>query len=198
MLYRKLLLASSTAAALLLSAGASSAQNIIKSPGQHPQGPEIEPHLLLRPIYNDEDLRPGLGARFTWQFGRNNFIDSINNSVGLGVGIDWVRYGYRYKCNKDGCYDTDASWVFVPIVMQWSFYVTKSWSFFGEPGILLTLFDHYCDSSNRCEDKRFAFGHRRGADNFIMHVGARWHFKENIALTMRVGYPYWSVGVSFM
>ncbi len=187
------------AAALVLGSSEAGAQSIIKNPGQHPTGPEIEPHLLLRPLHGSaEDTGLGLGARFTWQIGRNNFIDKINNSVGIGVGIDWVRYGYRYGCQKGVCsYDGSINWFMVPVVMQWSFYLTRAWSVFAEPGLLLSTYSHSC-SHDGCPDKGFGFGRRGAADLLILHAGARWHFKDSMTLTMRVGWPYLSVGVSFM
>ncbi|MCS6899344.1 MAG: hypothetical protein RMJ98_06695, partial [Myxococcales bacterium] len=124
---------------ILLLGHKAGAQSIIKNPGQHPQGPEIEPHLLLRPLHGvQEGLGAGLGGRFTWQIGKNNFLDKINNSVGVGFGVDWVRSSYRYNCGRDReCYHDSVDWLLVPVVMQWSFYLTRSWSVFGEPGILL-------------------------------------------------------------
>ena len=31
----------------------------------------------------------------------------------------------------------------------------------------------------------------------MFEVGGRWHFKDKITLTMRVGYPFVTLGVSF-
>ena len=193
--HRALLLA----AVLLLLGREANAQSILKNPGQHPQGPEIEPHLLLRPLHGaDENLGAGLGGRFTWQIGKNNFIDKINNSVGVGVGVDWVRYTYRYGCGRGGeCYRDSVDWLLVPVVMQWSFYLTRSWSVFGEPGILLGTHFHDCRADG-CPRKGFGVGRGVGADFFILHAGARWHFKETTTLTLRLGFPYFSVGVSFL
>jgi len=67
----------------------------------------------------------------------------------------------------------------VPVVMQWSFYLTRAWSVFAEPGVL-ARFDGDLHPV------------------FMTQLGARWHFKDTVTLTMRVGWPYWSVGVSFM
>ena len=144
------------------------AQNIIKSPGQHPQGPELEPHLTLGPFNRAGEV--GIGFRATWQIGRNNFIDSINNSVGVGVGGDWLPI-CRGSCS--------TGHFVLPVVMQWSFYLTRAWSVFGEPGVVANL--------------------DGGLDPGVMfQAGARWHFKETTTLTMRVGWPYLSVGVSFL
>jgi hypothetical protein len=34
-------------------------------------------------------------------------------------------------------------------------------------------------------------------DPFVLFVGGRLHFSEGVSLTMRVGWPYFSIGVSF-
>lgn len=163
------LLSVSTFVLLLAASVEAQAQSIIRSAGSHPQGPELEPHLTLGPWRNDLDL--GVGFRATFQIGRNNFISSINNSVGIGVGADWLPYCGRKSCRR--------SHVVVPVVMQWSFYLTRSWSVFGEPGALADF-----DGDLK--------------PNFMFQGGARWHFRDTTTLTMRVGWPYASVGVSFM
>ena len=164
------LLSVSLAAALAVVSTAAQAQ--ISSPGQHPQGPELEPHLILTPFDPGDSLALGLGFRGTWQIGRNNFVDSINNSVGVGVGIDWLPYRLRHG-------DCCGGGLAVPLMLQWSFYLTRSWSLFLEPGLV-----GYIDDGI---DVRWA-----------LQLGARWHFGASTALTLRVGYPYTSLGVSFM
>lgn len=194
----KLTLAATSALAFaLLAPSSASAQTIIKNPGMHPRGPELEPHLVLRPFdTRDNDLGLGLGFRATFQIGDNLFLKNINNSVGVGVGLDWTSLrgcrGYRDTNGND--YNCDRINVFtVPVVMQWSFYLTQSWSVFGEPGLILT---HW--GSDPCHDLP---GVRCSDDNWMkptLFVGGRWHFSPNTTLTMRVGWPNWSVGVSWM
>lgn len=152
----------------LLSSSNAQAQDIIKSPGNHPQGPELEPHLTLSPFRHGSEV--GLGFRATFQIGRNNFISSINNSVGVGVGLDWVPL-CGGSCN--------AGHLLVPIVMQWSFYLARSFSLFAEPGLLADL------------DGAFA-------PNLMLQIGGRWHFKDTTAFTFRIGWPYVSLGLSFL
>ena len=52
-----------------------------------------------------------------WCWRKNGFIDRINDSVGLGFGVDYTR---------------DNTWL--PLVMQWNFWLSEHWSVFGEPG----------------------------------------------------------------
>ena len=63
--------------------------------------------------------------------------------------------------------------------MQWNFWFTERWSAFGEPGLAIVT------------DKKLHFWPHLGA-------GGRFAFTPNITLTMRVGFPVWSVGVSFL
>jgi hypothetical protein len=140
--------------------------SVIKNPGDHPSYIfEAEPHAILGfagPFENAASV--GLGFRGTINIA-DGFVRSINDSVGIGFGLD---FGFE----GDGR-------VFVPIVLQWNFWLTTHISVFGEPGI--------------------AFGNGPDQNVFpAFFAGARFHFTERIALTVRLGYPDVSVGVSFL
>lgn len=187
-----------------LAPAAASAQSIIRNPGDHVKSVEIEPHVLLVPWGTPgNDLGFGLGGRLTFPIVDNGFVSSINNSVGIGVGFDWMRYGGY--CGY-GYYGTDArgrpvyygdcgklNRFSIPVVMQWNFYLTKSWSVFGEPGL------EYSFYSNLCPDN-YPGSLCRSPNNLdpVLHAGGRWHFSQYATLTMRVGWPYISVGISFL
>lgn len=151
---------------VFLAAGPARAdESVIKFPGRHPSYVfEAEPHVLLAPF--DEAL-PGIGFRGTFTIVENGFVKTINNSVGIGVGADFTR---------------DHMWV--PVVMQWNFWLTRNWSVFGEPGVAI----------------RFRNVPRgRGVPEWIgFYAGGRYHFSDTVALTMRIGRPTVSVGVSFL
>src|SRR5687768_4462631 len=140
-------------------------QLVIKRPGLHPNYTvELEPHLLLFP-FHDGDV--GAGVRASFEIVDNGFITSINNTVGVGTGLDW---------------GVDNAWV--PIVLQWNFWLSRNWSVFGEPGVAVRLRDN-----------------GRGKTSFdpiVVYGGGRFHFSENITLTLRLGRPTMSVGVSFL
>jgi hypothetical protein len=91
-------------------------------------------------------------------------VKSINDSVGIGVGIDVTTDGHAL----------------VPVVMQWNFWLSTHWSVFGEPGLAIGA------------------GGPNTAVWPAFFLGGRFHFTERIALTMRIGYPAISVGVSFL
>ncbi len=143
----------------------------IKQPGAHPDYfVELEPHAVfglvdLPGIDNGRGLGPGFRA--TFELVDNGFVKSINNTVGIGVGADMP----GLSAGNNG--------LWVPVVMQWNFWLSDDWSVFGEPG-LGTWFDSGAKF-------RPAF-----------YAGGRYHFSDSIALTMRIGYPSFSVGVSFM
>jgi hypothetical protein len=182
------------------------ADDTIKHPGDHPDYVvEIEPHGLWS--WTHYDFAPndgfGLGARFSIPIVKNGFVPSINNSVAIGFGVDWLNYSgsncYAYHGPHYGgpCYDVgDANYLFFPVVMQWNFFVAHQWSVFGEPGFVIYhgFFD-YCAGAPpgyNCGNPTST-----GVD-FAFFVGGRYHFNEHVALVMRIGYPTFSLGVSFM
>ncbi len=184
--------ASAVLAGLALSAGPARADDTIKNPGDHPSyRVEIEPHIAFGwdNVYASSGY--GLGARFGIPIVENGFVDSINNSVAIGFGVDWLHYEFCYFRG----YNCSANALVFPVVMQWNFYVAQKWSVFGEPGLFFWkgFFDtSFCNGVAGC-----------GAPNsfFIrpaFYVGARYYFSEHITLTMRLGYPTFSVGVSFL
>jgi hypothetical protein len=174
-------------------ASAARADDTIKHPGDHPDyAVEIEPHALWS--WTHYDYAPndgfGLGARFSIPIVKNGFVPSINNSVAIGFGGDWLHY-------HGPCYDVgDANYLFFPVVMQWNFFVAKQWSVFGEPGLVIYhgFFD-YCagaPAGSNCGNPTST-----GVD-FAFFLGGRYHFNEHVALVLRIGYPTFSFGVSFM
>lgn len=161
------------AASVLLVAGSSSEaradEMIIKTPGDHPDYRfEAEPHALLGYAGPFEKGRGDFGAGFrgTVIIVDNGFIKSINNSVGIGFGGDFF-------------FGTSVFWI--PIVMQWNFWLSSHWSVFGEPGVGF--------AANP--------GVGRDAVGPVFAAGGRYHFNDKISLTMRIGYPEFSLGVSF-
>ena len=195
---RSFFLAFSAVACVLHDASeATAAESIIKSPGDHPSySVELEPHAVLGwgHLYRGNGF--GVGARLSIPIVDNGFIKTINNSVAISFGLDWVRYSgcYYYDDRRLG-YGCGASYFLLPVAMQWNFWLTKNWSVFGEPGLYVyhgVFNDDYCDARFRgC-----GYATRTSVD-FAFYAGGRFHFSDKVALTMRVGYPTLSVGVSF-
>src|SRR3954463_14660500 len=108
------------------------AQSTIKNEGDHPPDAfELEPHLLLSPF--DAPDYPssggyGIGVRGTIEIAPEGFIPRLNDSVGIGVGVDWLHYDgvsgrafcQRYETTAAGvpvCVETTAhgsSYLYIP------------------------------------------------------------------------------------
>jgi hypothetical protein len=186
----------------------SRADDTIKHPGDHPHySVELEPHLLLgwaSNYYYGGGSGFGLGGRVSINLTHNGFVDSINNSVAIGLGLDWVHYDapgcYYYYNRGAGCYGgVPADFFQFPVVMQWNFYVAKRWSVFGEPGLYVW---HGSYGGGACYNGAGVLVPCSFSDTGVgpaFWVGGRFHFSETVALTMRLGYPdMLTFGVSFM
>lgn len=198
---RRALCAVLTLAAWLGSSSAR-AQSTIKNAGDHPDYVlEAEPHLVLAPLdppYDGRGTGLGLGFRGTIPILRNGFIPHLNNSVGIGFGLDWAHYqrdnnarGYctRYEtlqatrtCVEVNGGGFDRNYIFLPVVLQWNFWFDRHWSAFAEPGFAFVFHDH----------GTFDF------EPLVLYLGGRYLFNDNIAITMRLGYPTFSLGASFL
>jgi hypothetical protein len=102
-------------------------RSTIKFPNLHPSYAfEAEPHIFFTPRLRGA-APDGLGAGFrgTFTLVDNGFVKTINNSVGLGLGVDTNLSGER------------SLWF--PIAMQWNFGFTERWSLFGEAGGTLLI-----------------------------------------------------------
>jgi hypothetical protein len=186
----------------LTSSAIAHAQSTIKQPGQRSQYSfEAEPHVvagLVDPPGFGAGTGLGVGFRGTVELLKNGFIPKLNNSVGLGFGVDYLRYdgwqGPRGQCEEFAtapsgvpvCVRTSGgighvNYFYFPVVMQWNFWLHKSWSVFGEPGLALYMQDG---------DLEFT--------PLVLFVGGRYHLNDRITLSMRLGYPAFSFGVSFL
>jgi hypothetical protein len=172
-----------------------SAASIIKDPNPPKYKLEIEPHLNVQYFYRDTYGAHGFGPgiRFSIPIMSPGFIKTINDSIAISFGGDLLRLSYyeNKSCDRNGCYDGPGFWAFyAPVALQWNFWLTDKISVFGEPGLVLrTPFGDY--------DRKYS---GRGADPFVwwaFYGGARFHFSDSIALTLRAGYPTGiSVGIS--
>ena len=182
------------------------ADSIIKEPGNHPDYfVELEPHGLFGAFEPPGDSRGtgwGVGLRLTIPVAPDGFISSINDSVGVGFGLDWVRYhddtvvgfcteygltapdGTRI-CTEVSESGGNANYFYFPVVMQWNFWLLEALSVFGEPGLTF-----YYQTQEHDPDGDFSLVP-------ALHAGMRWHFTERASLTVRLGYPVLSLGVSF-
>jgi hypothetical protein len=110
-------------------------------------------------------------------------FDDFRPGVGFRGTIELVDNGFVSSINNTVGLGFGADWsrdhFRVPVVMQWNFWLSRNWSVFGEPGGLVDFGDK----------TRF---------HPAFYAGGRFHFTDRVSLTMRVGHPTASVGVSFL
>ena len=198
-------LAIAAAASAFSIVGHSQAQSIIKQPGNHaPYSVDLEPHLIFAwdgPYWGGSGV--GLGMRATIPFLRNGPISTINNDMGIGFGLDWASYG---SCNRGyfgplpgnyNNYDCSAYAIYVPVVLQWNFYLTDIITVYGEPGIGFR-YSHFSYSYYNNANIPYTVSQGTADPIPIFGGGAKFMFGKTVGLNVRAGYPYFSVGVSIL
>lgn len=182
--------------------GVAQAQSVIKQPGNHPSyGVDLEPHAVFGwddNYYGGSAF--GLGIRATIPFLRNGPISTINNDMGIGFGLDWVTTGscnrnYYYQPNN-GYYDCSAYAIYVPIVLQWNFYITDIITVYGEPGFAIRYAHVSATLPYQNLPRDYSYGYTDPI--LVMSGGAKFMFGKTVGLNVRVGYPYFTVGASFL
>jgi hypothetical protein len=195
-------LAALIALALLLFAPGASAQSIIKQPGNHPNyAVELEPHFVAqydRTPYGTGGF--GVGFRASIPFVQNGPVPKINNNIGISFGVDWAHFGDNDFCSGRGdpqffptaCSGND---LWFPVTGQWNFFFTPIVSAFGEFGLAI----HNERWSYEADCAGCSYQHSR-TDFFepVFFVGGRFLFAKTVGLTVRLGWPYISVGASFL
>jgi hypothetical protein len=176
----------------------------IKQPGAHQRyGVELDPHVLIQhsdlPV-GDEGY--GFGFRASIPFMHNGPIGRINNSIGISFGADFAFFGDEDVCRRRGAdffvEDCDAMSVWIPVTAQWNFYFSKVVSVFGEPGLAFQYeswsLDGPCNTGGDCSIDE------SDVDPIepTFWVGGRFLFADRFGLTVRLGYPSMSVGMSIL
>jgi hypothetical protein len=190
------------ALACLLSASGAGAQ--IKQPGAHPDySLELDPHLVIQhangPFFEDEGV--GLGLRASIPLVRNGPIPQINNNAAISFGGDFVFFDADAGCRNNGNDllgdDCDGTHLWLPVTFQWNFFFTKVVGAFFEPGLAISYWQR--DWIDDCAGEPCA---QSSSDldlaEFVVFFGGRFLFTERAGMTVRVGWPYISVGGSFL
>jgi hypothetical protein len=185
------------------------AQNIVRQPGNHPDySVEIEPHLAFQwadRVGSSDGFGPG--ARVNIPVMHNGPISTINNNMAITFGLDltfgdggrgWCygRYDRNLWLNGESCSVTE---LWLPVALQWNFYLTKVISVFGEPGFAIAhrrwSYNWYCNGGNGalCEQR-----YSSTDPEFILAGGARFMFSEKIGATVRLGFPMITAGINFL
>ncbi|MDP9152468.1 MAG: hypothetical protein M3O36_21285 [Myxococcota bacterium] len=186
----------------LFAAGRAVAQSTIERPGERtPYRVELEPHLIgnvFDPPGGGSGAGFGIGGRANFEIVSNGFVSTINDSIAVGLGADFIHYqgvGVRPgictrfvqgPANTNVCVEVSrtggsSSYLFLPAVMQWNFWLARRWSVFGEPGLTVYWSDHGAVGASPA-----------------FYVGGRFHLTDVVTLTLRLGYPTISLGASVL
>ncbi len=185
----------------------------IKQPGAHARySVELEPHVLS--MWNRGPLGYrgdgyGIGGRVSIPLFHNGPIDRINNNMAIGFGLDYVHFGYDDDrwcrvndpawCGRRWNIDADVFWL--PVALQWNFFVHRRVSVFGEVGFAIQHIS--ADRVRPCgpmDPESYCVEHYRDTDFFepLFSPGARFHLTDTITLTGRIGFPHLTLGASFL
>jgi hypothetical protein len=133
----------------------------------------------------------GLGFRVDIPIVPAGLIDGTDDELALSPGLDifFWDYGdcYTYRGDRycDGYGDGIGFWI--PIPVQWNFYLNEDWSIFPELGLGLIWDDYYA-------------GRRGGRMRLrpMISFGARYHFAARNAFLMRLSWPMGlQLGITF-
>lgn len=190
-----------TAAALVTT----TAHAQIKEPGAHPKYTlELEPHFVVQWAYADDWTKSdgiGVGGRVSIPVMENGPITTINNSLAVGVGLDWAHFGdncYAYfRVPAPPGYSCTANHFWIPAVAQWNFWFTPLVSVFAEVGFAI----QHASSDIGCAPGA-PYADICGTDSYtrvhpVFLVGPRFTLSNMFAITLRLGIPYLSIGGSF-
>jgi hypothetical protein len=166
----------------------------VKSAGRHLHyGVELEPHLVWQ--WNGDEIARsdgiGMGFRASIPIMQDGPVPTINNSLAITFGFDWAHFPECYDYR--GCSEDDF---WVPVAVQWNFYLTPRFSLFPEFGLgFRDAVLNYDEFDDRCRG--------RGCRGYALEVhpvlwfGARFLLTDYIALVFRLGTPSLQLGVSF-
>ncbi len=181
------------------------AQSVIRQPGNHPDyGFEIEPHLAFQWMNRfGADSGFGPGVRFNIPFVHNGPIKTINNNMGISFGLDITFGDGGYGCYADSRrypgYDCNVTEIWLPVAMQWNFFLTKVISVFGEPGFAIAhrrwSYTWPCNGNNAplCDPD-----YNSTSLQPVFWGGGRFMFSDKVGATVRIGFPMVTAGINIL
>jgi hypothetical protein len=150
---------------------------------------EIEPHLTFGPenVYGVSGFGAGLRLGVPVAFGH---LGSVPQNLAISFGADVLHY--------DNCFyrgDCGANYLVVPVAAQWNVFVARPVSVFGEGGVY--LYKGWFAGCGPGDGPGCSPPPDLGLLPTVA-VGARFHLGPSAALTLRLGYPTTTLGVSFL
>ena len=84
----------------------------------------------------------------------------------------------------------------MPVVLQWNFYITDIITVYGEPGFAIRYAHVSATLPYQNLPRDYSYGYTDPI--LVLSGGAKFMFGKTIGLNVRVGYPYFTVGASFL
>lgn len=206
----------SVALAATAAASQARADVIIRQPDPPKYVLELEPkfnaNFFVFENYGGQAFGPGIRASIPVM--SPGFVRTINDNAAVTFGMDIMHYdGRNYYAwtgyctgNPKNCpgyyvgYTGASFWAIqLPVALQWNFFVASRWSVFGEAGF--TLRHAFFENASWCSAPGYTGPCTPDANTFYFtfYGGARFHFTEKLALTMRLGHPTtFSIGLSIL
>lgn len=190
--------------AVVAAAPARADEWIGEQPGRHRSYRyELEPHGDFAFLGVGRDVSGiGLGARMSFPIVKDGFIRTLNNSVAVTTGLDFISYSGCYGLRFGDCSSVSALWL--PVALQWNFHLTPDFDAFAELGgtVRRVSFGDNCGgtagSTATGTDVTVDCGNRATLDlRPAFWLGGRYRLSDGSALTLRLGADYWTAGASF-
>lgn len=150
---------------------------------------EIEPHFSFgaENVYGADGY--GGGVRISIPLVRGH-IGRIPENLAISFGGDFLHYDNCYYAGYCG-----ANYLLFPVAAQWNVFVHRRVSLFLEGGVFI-----YKGWYSPCEDGNRPDCSQPSDFGLLptLAIGGRIHVARNAAVTLRLGYPTTTLGVSFM
>lgn len=157
---------------------------------------ELEPHLVVawdNAPWADTGL--GIGMQAAIPLMHNGPIDTINNNMAIGFGLNFSSYSdcNDYRGPGDPRWDDCSVYgIHLPIVLQWNFYLTEIITVYGEPGLGIRHVWGDWETANG------DFDHSETDPIPVFGGGAKFMFGRTAGLNIRIGYPLFTIGASLL
>ena len=150
---------------------------------------EIEPHFTFGPdnVYGAAGYGGGVRLGVPLLVGH---LGPVSDSLAISFGGDVVHYENCYFGSECG-----ANYLILPVAAQFNIFVFHSFSFFGEGGAY--LYKGWFDGCTPVDGT----GCSAPSDLGILPalaIGGRLHLGAFSAITLRLGYPTTTLGLSFL
>ena len=164
----------------------------IDAAGHHPRyHAELEPHLVWQWTGDEAAVDDGIGFGFRASIPilQDGPISTINNNLAISFGLDWA---YFPHCSPrvDACDENDF---WVPVTLQWNFFLTSVVSLFPEFGLgfrdAIVSYDDPCNVRG-CHSTSLEV-------HPVLWFGARFTLARNFAIVTRLGVPSLQLGAAF-